>query len=185
MYSLSRNQQSQQAFLASCQAQGERGEKMIGETLDSLPPEFLYLENINLCDKGDIDKVVVGPTGIWTIEVKNHFGGEITFDGKQLLRNGVPFEKDYIKQAWAEALSVRGLLRKAGFEDCNVQPVICFCYSKVRFGQQKIQGVYVIGSTWLNDLIENKVEQSLTNYTVESVTELIRSSSSGGVQKRF
>lgn len=185
MYSTFYDKRSQRAILASNQARGIRGEKMIGETLDSLPPGFLCLENVNLRGKGDIDKVVIGPTGIWAVEVKNISWGEITSDGNRLFRNGAPFDKDYIKQAWAEALSVRDLLRKAGMEDCEVQPIICFCYSKVRFGQNKIQGVYVVGSSWLNNLIETKGEQSLTKYTVESVADIIRSASISGPQRRF
>ncbi|WP_084062218.1 nuclease-related domain-containing protein [Desulfofundulus thermosubterraneus] len=44
---------------------------------------------------GNIDHIMVGPTGVFVIETKSHFG-EITFspDGNLLL-DGKPLEKDF------------------------------------------------------------------------------------------
>ncbi len=55
-------------------------------------------------DRGNIDRVVIGPPGIFAVETKAH-GGVITYDGRQLLHDGRPLEKDFLRQA------TRGSLR--------------------------------------------------------------------------
>ena len=57
---------------------------------------------------GNIDHIVISKKGILTVETKSH-RGVVTCEGKMLKRDGKPFEKDFINQAWAEALSIRDL----------------------------------------------------------------------------
>jgi hypothetical protein len=80
---------------------GNEAELDVGDTLlDDLPESYIHFPNINLENKGNIDYVLLGPTGIWTIEVKSHIG-YINFDGIELKRGGKLFEKDFLKQAYA------------------------------------------------------------------------------------
>ena len=62
---------------------------------------------------GNIDHIVISKKGILTVETKSH-RGVVTCEGNMLKREGQPFEKDFINQAWAEAFSIRDLLASHG-----------------------------------------------------------------------
>jgi hypothetical protein len=60
-----------------------------------------------------------------------------------LKRDGKPFEKDFIKQAWAEAYSIRDLLTDKGVCNLRPQPVIVFTEADVQV-KGKVRGVQII-----------------------------------------
>ncbi|MGI9952489.1 nuclease-related domain-containing protein [Moorellaceae bacterium AZ2] len=93
---------------------GAGAEEKVSEILGELSKEYA-ISNDFPCPMGNIDHIVVGPTGVFVIETKNH-SGEITVSSKgELLRNGKPLEKDFFKQVlgqcfWLkEKLSGRGV----------------------------------------------------------------------------
>lgn len=136
------------------QLRGEEGEQDVADILDELPESYIYLSNINLEGKGNIDYVLMGPPGIWTIEVKSH-AGNITFNGAELERDGELLEKDFLKQAWAEAYSVKDLLKNKLGRYLEVRSVIVFSDpdTEMKFGLNPIKGVYIINSVWLRKLV--------------------------------
>jgi hypothetical protein len=102
--------------------------------------------------KGTVDHIVVGPKGILTIETKSH-PGVVTKDGERLLQDGHPFEKDFIKHAWAQSYSVRDLLAEKGVCTLRTRPVIVFTDADVQV-KEKVGGVHVIGSKDLHGFLE-------------------------------
>lgn len=153
---------------------GILGESDVGDVLlDDLPEEYIHLCDVNLMGKGNIDYVLIGPTGIWTIEVKSH-AGYVDFDGTELIRKGELFEKDFLKQAWAEAFSVRDVLKQKTGETYFVQPVIAFSNprAKMKFGFNKIKGVYVINRKWLSNLIL-KEKGTLKVEEIDKIADII------------
>lgn len=80
---------------------GLEAEKSVGKSLRELPPEFKVIEDFDT-GHGNIDFVVIGPTGIFAIEVKAT-RGLLKYD-QQLLINGRIPQKDYIYQIEAERL---------------------------------------------------------------------------------
>jgi hypothetical protein len=153
---------------------GIEAEHVVEDISYELPRRFNVLRNIIIGEKGNIDEIIVGPTGIWVIEVKSH-SGRITFDGKELRRNGELFEKDFLKQAWAEGCAVRDILKKELNEDFFIQPVICFSSinTKLHFGKKPIKGVYVIGLKWLNELVF-KSSTRLADSTAYELAEILK-----------
>jgi len=153
---------------------GDYGESYIKYILDDLPEEFKHFSGLNLNNRGDIDEVVVGPTGIWTIEVKSH-KGKIDFDGKKLLRNGELFEKDFIRQANGEFFAMQDFLKKTLGKKFFIQPVIVFSNpdAEINFGINKQEGVYVVSASWLNGLIEKTEVLKLDPKTIKEITEKI------------
>ncbi|HTL15773.1 MAG TPA: nuclease-related domain-containing protein, partial [Patescibacteria group bacterium] len=68
---------------------GARGEKHVGAILSRLPEAFCVINDL-ATGHGNLDHVVVGPTGVFVIETKN-WRGEISEDGKgELIQNGRP-----------------------------------------------------------------------------------------------
>lgn len=134
---------------------GIDGESKVRRILKKLPDGYYHLSDFSNSQKGNIDLVVVGPTGIWTIEVKNLKSGEITYTNEILCRDGLPFEKDMLKQAYAESKHLAEYIHQSLGLLLPVNPVLVFAnkYTKVRFGKNPVNGVYVIGTSWLEKLI--------------------------------
>ena len=155
--------------------QGQGAEEKIWSILNKLPRNFFHKGSVVLGKRGDIDEVVVGPTGIWTIEVKSH-AGKITFDGKELRRNGELFKKDFLRQALAEKYAVHDFLGDKFRRNLLVQPVIVFSspHAEILFGLGPINGgVYVVSSNYLRELIQNTMVQSLDDQTIEAVSKVL------------
>lgn len=71
---------------------GYKGEVSVAKVLEELPKDFKVIHDVNVDDKFNIDHLVIGPTGIFTIETKNHIG-RVTNNGDTLLINNKLFEK--------------------------------------------------------------------------------------------
>jgi hypothetical protein len=87
------------------------------------------------------------------------------------------FEKDFLKQAYAQAFSVKNIIKQKTGKDFFVQPIIVFSSSKakMKFGFNKIKGVYVINRIWLSKLILEK-ENTLKEGDIEVIADIIKRS---------
>jgi len=130
---------------------GEVEEESVGALLDALPDNYFVIDDFGT-KKGTTDHIVVGPKGILTIETKSH-PGVVTKDGERLLQDGHPFEKDFIKQAWAQSYSVRDLLAEKGVCTLRPRPVIVFRDADVQV-KERVGGVHIIGSKDLHAFLE-------------------------------
>jgi hypothetical protein len=130
---------------------GAVAEEAGGNLLGELPAEF-FVVNDFASERGNIDHIVISTKGILTVETKNH-KGVVTCEGEMLKCDGKPFEKDFIKQAWAEAYSIRDLLTDK--EVCNLrpQPVIVFTEADVQV-KERVGGVKIIGIKDLHAFLE-------------------------------
>jgi hypothetical protein len=148
------------------------GENDRSDELKHLPEGYILLNYGLDTGKGNIDKIVIGPTGVWTLEVKSH-SGEISFDGQHLLRNNLPLEKDFLSQAYAEAKTLEEIIKSKTNLSINVQPVLVFSnkFAKVRFGLSKQKGVYVVQKAWLNKLLVETRIQNLDSATILKIKE--------------
>ncbi len=121
---------------------GAVAEEAVGSLLGELPAGN-FVVNDFVSRKGNIDHIVISPKGILTVETKSH-KGVVTCEGEMLKRDGKPFEKDFIKQAWAEAYSIRDLLTDKGVCNLRPQPMIVFTEADVQV-KGKVRGVQIIG----------------------------------------
>ena len=120
---------------------GAVAEEDVGNLLSELPAGYFVLNDF-VSKRGNIDHIVISPKGILTIETKSH-RGVVSCEGEMLKRDGQPFEKDFIKQAWAEAYSIRDLLTSHGISAPKPQPVLLFANADVQVRQQ-VRGVEII-----------------------------------------
>ena len=135
--------------------QGKKGEGSVCYELHKLSDDYLVFQDINLAGHGNIDFVVVGPSGIFTVEVKSH-KGVIGFNGTELTKNGHTFkERNFLDQAMAETLSVNSFLKNQIRVDFFVEPVIVFSsfLARLKFSFNKQKNVYVINKRILIKLI--------------------------------
>lgn len=133
------------------------GESQIGIILTQLSPEYYVFQDVHIPGhKENIDYVVVGPTGIHAIEVKNNKGiGILGFNGHELTEHGKPFKSDFLRQTMREATSLNEYLIQNGLKDVFVNPILVFSHrtAKVTFGILPKKNVHVIGYKWLVKMI--------------------------------
>jgi hypothetical protein len=76
---------------------GAAGEKSVAHALSKLPEEFRVVNDVQT-PSGNLDHVVIGPTGVFVIETKN-WRGIIGSDGNdELTWNGKALKTAYVKQ---------------------------------------------------------------------------------------
>jgi len=121
---------------------GAEAEEAVGAILDNTPEGNFVIHDFN-SGRGNIDHILIGPKGIFTLETKSH-AGKVSFDGEKLLRNGRPFEKDFLKQAWAQCYLVRGILAKWGITTPLPEPVILFTNAFIEV-RGKAKGIEIVG----------------------------------------
>lgn len=137
--------------------QGLKGESHVGlEIQKTLSDDYtIYRNAIIRREYGDIDFILIGPTGIFILEVKSH-NGLIKLEGNQLIRNGNKLEKDFLKQARGKALALHNFLKDRLQVDIFVIPVVVFANrAKMNFGLNPVEKVYVIQKYWLNKLMDS------------------------------
>jgi hypothetical protein len=127
------------------------GEESAGGLLQTLPKNYFVIDDF-VTKKGTIDYIVVGPKGILTIGMKSH-KGVVTNDGEKLLSDGHPFEKDIIKQAWAQSYLVQDLLAEKGVCSLRPQPVVVFTDADVQV-KERVGRVHIIGIKDLHAFLE-------------------------------
>jgi hypothetical protein len=157
---------------------GRKGEGAIWYKLIKLSEEYSIFQDVKIGDSvGNIDFVVVGPGGVYALEVKSH-SGKIDFNGAELTRNGKLFEKDFLNQAKSEALQIHDFIKTKAGLDIFVKPVLVFSgYVRMHFGLKPIAGVYVIGKAFLHEFFnkepiatfsKSKVEEALKELSVKT-----------------
>lgn len=149
---------------------GMTGEDSVRRVLYKLPKENYYiLPDLVIGTQGNIDFVVIGPTGVWTIEVKNRKAGKIELLDGKLCRDGYPINlesgKNVLSQAYGEAQSLQTYIRETLEIFTPVHPIIVFANKKTKlhFGYKQQQGVYAIGIPFLLSLLqEYHLDENLT-----------------------
>jgi len=85
---------------------------------------------------GDIDHVVIGPTGAFVIETKSNHG-DVSIDelGRLAINHGDQLRKNYQRQATQEAYQVKDYLGEHGIqEQLFVQSILAFPFANVSDG---------------------------------------------------
>lgn len=91
---------------------GALGELTVAERLSGLHPEWTVLHSIPVGTRGsDIDHLVIGPGGVFTINTKFHEGARVWLASRRLLVNGQ--KTDHLRNTRFEASRVAKLLTTA------------------------------------------------------------------------
>lgn len=113
---------------------GAEGERVIAELLESdLPDDYFVFNDVRFPGRmANIDHIVIGPSGIYTINTKNWRGiVKWSEDGNTLMWNGEPEKKRTAEAAQADALDVHDKLRVLMNRDFFVKPILVFPMAKV------------------------------------------------------
>jgi hypothetical protein len=110
---------------------GIEGEKVVGQYLERLRTNGFEVFHDVVAPGFNIDHVLVGPAGVFTIETKTWrkpVRGEarITFDGERLVAGTHLPDRDPIIQARAQASWLKNLLSESTGRRIDVHPVVVF-----------------------------------------------------------
>ena len=101
---------------------GANGERVTGWLLGRLPDGWHTFHDISVGDRGaNIDHLVIGPGGVFTVNAKN-LSGEIRVTPRSILHNG--HVTDFLPKARAEARRASALLSAAATSTVAVRPVL-------------------------------------------------------------
>ncbi|MFA7267729.1 MAG: nuclease-related domain-containing protein [Sterolibacterium sp.] len=111
--------------------QAEEGEKAVGQFLERLREQGYQVFHDVLGDGFNVDHVIIGPAGVFTIETKTwskprQGSPKIGFDGESLLAAGQGPDRNPVIQAKAQASWLQRLLAESTGKPLPVRPVILF-----------------------------------------------------------
>lgn len=104
---------------------GARGERIVGRRLERLRANGWHvLHSIPLASGADIDHLIIGPGGVFTVNTKHHRGARVSVTGDWVRVNG--YQHPYIRNSRHEAASAGRRLRGALGWPVEVRGVVVF-----------------------------------------------------------
>ena len=162
---------------------GATGEWATAERLKTLPDSFAVINDVTK-KLGNIDHVVIGPTGVYVIDVKN-WKGTVKADGKgELVVNEKPPDKPTIKNMLGAVMDFQSKVKVLTEKDYFVRGLIVFpiAYVEADFGSTR--HIHCLRDERLVDYLQNKTfAQSLSSNDIETITRATLQLA--GMDKRF
>lgn len=142
---------------------GTAGEAFIASVLERLPDEY-YLINDLSTPYGNLDHVVIGPTGVFVIDTKN-WRGTVSADGRgELLLNGKPTDKPETGNFQARIMEIRKrFLSLCTLDDIYFQAVFVFPVAYVEAPWGSTRHVNCMTDERIVDYIENQRPKAKLN----------------------
>ncbi|MEV8317772.1 nuclease-related domain-containing protein [Streptomyces sp. NPDC059900] len=105
---------------------GLAGERRVGGELQRLSRSgWRVLHSVPLPRDVDIDHLLIGPGGVFSINTKRHFGKSV-WVGDEMAKVGYGPPQPYARKSKAEAARVQAVLERYAGIPVQVQPVIVF-----------------------------------------------------------
>ena len=122
---------------------GAKGEEIVGRRLGRLGPAWQVLHSVQVGTKvGDIDHVVIGPGGVFTLNTKHRPGGRAWVGQRAIKINGKTVH--YLQKSRIEATRAASLLSAACGFPVDVRAVIVIVTTRLDLAQQP-EDVFVGG----------------------------------------
>jgi hypothetical protein len=158
---------------------GAAGEHSVAATLARLPDDFFVFNDVK-AKFGNLDHVVVGPTGLFAIETKN-WRGVVAPDGNgELICLNVLPAKPYVRRFLGVCMGtleqIRSLTRR---EDIFIRAVMVFPKARVEAGYGSTGRVHCLTDDQLCSYIENekfsaKLQKSEVRFLVRALEGIAR-----------
>jgi len=139
---------------ARAEDDGAAGEREIIPHLKKLPDTFTVVSDLDFADSyGNIDHLIIGPTGIFSIDVKN-WKGTVAADGKgELLLNGRPTDKPVVRAFTARTMDLKDRIKALTRLDPFIQCVFVFPHTHIQAKWGTTSYVHCIHAEQLEDYI--------------------------------
>ncbi|HWD83693.1 MAG TPA: nuclease-related domain-containing protein [Kribbella sp.] len=150
---------------------GALGELEVGRMLRKLGPRWTVLHAVPIGVRGaDIDHLIVGQAGVFTVNTKHHRGQRIWVAGRGFLVSGQ--RQDYIRNSQHEAQRVARLLGKAVGWPVPVQAVVAVVGSASFSVKAAPTGVHVLEAGGLVRWLKRR-PPVLTGQQLEAVLRVV------------
>lgn len=104
---------------------GALGERMVGAELAKLGPEWKTLHAVPVGVRGsDIDHLLIGPGGVFTVNTKNHSRSKVWCGGRMVMVNG--HKQPYVRNSTHEAARAARILTAACNHAVDVEGLLVF-----------------------------------------------------------
>lgn len=150
---------------------GAVGENVVAKILADFPENFCVINGLTT-PFGDLDHVVIGPTGVYVLDTKN-WKGVVAADGKgDLLLNSKPTDKPVVKPLVTRMMNVREKVKTL----CGLEPffkaVLVFPISRVdaRWGETGNANCIREDQMW-DYIVENKITTNLNANEIEKLAQ--------------
>jgi hypothetical protein len=150
---------------------GVAGENIVAKILEDFPEVFCIINGLTT-PFGDLDHVVIGPTGVYVLDTKN-WKGVVSADGRgELLLNGKPTDKPTSKPFVIRMMNVKEKIKTL----CNLDPffkaVLVFPIARVdaRWGETGNANCIREDQLW-DYIVENKITTNLDKGSVEKLAQ--------------
>lgn len=169
----------QQIRMSRADEKGASGEIAIDRYLKELPDTYTVVNDLSFADSyGNIDHLVLGPTGVFAIDVKN-WRGTVSADGKdELLCNGKPTEKPLIKNFTRRAMELKNRIRALTAMDPYVQCLFVFPHTQIEAKWGTTAAVHCISAEQIKDYVmKGRAGKQLSPNDIQrivSATEALR-----------
>jgi hypothetical protein len=151
---------------------GATGEAVVGSVLGNLPDDYCIINDLTT-PFGNLDHVVIGPTGVYLLDTKN-WRGVITANGSgELLLNGKPSEKPAIKPFVGRVMSIKEKVRTltSGL-DPFFQAAFVFTSARVEARWGTTGSVHCVTDDQLYEyIVEKKFGKRLSPAEVQSIAQ--------------
>jgi hypothetical protein len=133
-------------------SKGAAGEEEVAWRLRKLGDGWRVIHGVPVgTNDSDIDHVVIGPAGVFTLNTKNHLGGRVSVNGKAIYVNGT--YQPYLRNSQFEGQRASRLLTTACGFAVEARPVIVVMADTLTFKGQP-DGVHVVArkkvAKWLS-----------------------------------
>lgn len=121
-----------QLRLSRAEENGADGERDFVKYLKDLPDTYTVVSDLDFADSyGNIDHLVIGPTGVFAIDVKA-WKGTVTSDGKgELMSNGKSTDKPQVRYFTRRTMDLKDRIKALTKLDPYVQCVFAFLHTHV------------------------------------------------------
>jgi len=140
--------------------QGIDGEKAVGQFLERLRESGYQVFHDVMGDDFNVDHVIIGPAGVFTIETKTiskPMRGEtkIQFDGETIQVNGQAMERNPVRQAKAQSSWLKKILQETTEREYKVRPVVVFPGWFIEQKPGSLREMWVLEPKALPSFLEN------------------------------
>jgi hypothetical protein len=150
---------------------GAVGEAVVGHVLDNFPDDFHVIHDL-ATPLGNIDHVVIGPSGVYAIDTKN-WKGVVTADGNgELLLNGKPTDKPEMKDLVRRFMSIKKRVKALSSRDPYVRGVFAFPSAHVGAKWGSTGCVHCLTDEQLYDyIVENGKHDRLSKKEIDTLSK--------------
>lgn len=150
---------------------GATGELQVGNILKNLPDDFCVVNDLST-SFGNLDHVVVGPTGVFVLDAKN-WRGVVSADGNgELLLNGRATEKSVIRQLVGRMMGIREKVRAlAPGPDPYYEALMVFTSARVEAKWGATGKTTCVRDDQVHDYIVQKTGHRLTQSEVNQIAQ--------------